>query len=141
MSCLFCKIVNAEIPAKVIFEDESTLAFLDIKPINPGHILVIPKEHSESINDTSPENIEKMMRTGKKVAEALKQTAHLRCEGINLFLADGKAAGQEVFHLHLHIIPRYPGDGFGLNFPAHYDKIPAGEIEAAANKIRSVLEE
>jgi histidine triad (HIT) family protein len=141
MSCIFCKIVDAEIPAKVVYEDESTLAFLDIKPINPGHMLIIPKDHAESLEEITAGHLGKMTDTAKKIAGALKQTPSLKCEGVNLFLADGKAAGQEVFHVHLHLIPRYSGDGFGLNFPTHYGKIPAAEIDAVAQRLRALLSE
>lgn len=141
MSCLFCKIAEAEIPAKVIYEDETVLAFLDIKPINPGHVLVIPKEHADSLADVSPEHLMRVAAAGKKIAEALRQALSSKCEGVNLFLADGKAAGQEVGHLHLHVIPRYSGDGFGLKFPGHYGNISQEEIDSVHKKLRTLLED
>ncbi|MCX7830258.1 MAG: HIT family protein [Acidobacteria bacterium] len=140
MTCVFCKIIEAEIPAKVVYEDEYVLGFLDIKPINLGHTLVVPRNHYESLADVSEEALEKVISAGKKIANALKQNAGIKCDGINLFLADGKAAGQEVFHIHLHIIPRYEGDNFGLKFPSHYGKISSEEIEAVHRKLRSSLE-
>lgn len=140
MTCVFCKIVEAEIPAKVVYEDEYVLGFLDIKPINLGHTLVIPKNHYESLSDIPHETLERVMSAGKKIAEALKENSTIKCEGVNLFLADGKVAGQEVFHLHLHIIPRFEGDNFGLKFPPHYGKISADEIESVHRKLRSSLD-
>lgn len=141
MSCIFCKIAEAEIPAKVVYEDDTVLAFLDIKPVNAGHVLVIPKEHAESLAEISPEHLKCVTATGRKVAEALRQALSSKCEGVNLFLADGKAAGQEVGHLHLHVIPRYPGDGFGLKFPTHYGNIPQEETDSVHKKLRSLLED
>jgi len=141
MSCIFCKIAEAEIQAKVVYEDESCVAFLDIKPINPGHTLVIPKEHAETLKDVSPDHLKGVIAAGKKIAEALRQALSSKCEGVNLFLADGKAAGQEVGHLHLHVIPRYPGDGFGLKFPGHYGSVPQEETDAVHKKLRALLED
>lgn len=140
MTCIFCKIVKAEIPAKVVYEDEYVLGFLDIKPINQGHTLIIPKNHYESLSDIPQETLEKVINAGKKIANVLKESSVVKCEGINLFLADGKSAGQEVFHLHLHIIPRFEGDNFGLKFPSHYGKITEEEIEAVHRKLRSFFE-
>lgn len=140
MTCIFCKIVEAEIPAKVVYEDESVLGFLDIKPINLGHTLVVPKNHYESLSDIPDNTIEKVVKVGKKIANALKESSNIKCEGVNLFLADGKAAGQEVFHIHLHIIPRFAGDGFGLKFPSHYGKISPEEMETIFRKLKSSLD-
>lgn len=140
MTCIFCKIVEAEIPAKVVYEDEFILAFLDIKPINLGHTLVIPKNHCESISDVSEEVLTKMGRAAKKIAAALRESLSSKCEGITLHLADGKAAGQEVPHIHLHIIPRYNGDNFGLKFPPHYGKITSEEIDSIHRKLRNMIE-
>jgi diadenosine tetraphosphate (Ap4A) HIT family hydrolase len=141
MSCIFCKIASAEIPAKIIFEGESTIAFLDIKPINLGHTLVIPKSHYESLSDIPYELIGKMAEVGKKIAEVMKNTIALKCEGINFHLADGRAAGQEVSHIHLHIIPRFAGDGFGLKIPPHYGQITDKEISFIHSKLISQLGE
>ncbi len=140
MSCIFCKIADAEIPAKVVYEDEYVLGFLDIKPINPGHTLVIPKNHFESLSDVSEETLARMASASKKIASVLKEALASKCEGINLHLADGKAAGQEVFHIHLHIIPRYTTDSFGLKFPPHYGKITTEEIDSVYRKLRNLLE-
>jgi len=141
MTCIFCKIIEAEIPARVVYDDDSVIAFMDIKPINTGHVLVIPKEHAESLKEVSPAHLESMAAVAQKVAAALRQALSGKCEGINLHLADGKAAGQEVGHVHLHVIPRYAQDGFGLRFPQHYGKIPPEETDSIHKKLRTLLEE
>ena len=119
--CIFCKILAKELPASIVYEDELTMAFLDIQPINPGHVLVIPKEHAAFLNDLSPKSAQQIMTVGQKIDQALRQSG-LKCEGINIFLADGKAAGQEIFHVHLHVFPRFEGDGFGFRFGESYHK-------------------
>lgn len=118
-SCVFCKILAGELPVSMVYENENVAAFMDIRPVNQGHTLVIPKVHAPYLSDLDADLGAEIFRTGMRVAAALRKT-HLRCEGVNLFLADGEAAMQEVFHVHLHVIPRYAGDGFGLQFAPHY---------------------
>lgn len=108
--CLFCKIVRGEIPSEKIYEDEHTYAFLDIHPINKGHALVIPKIHAENIYDISSENFCTLMETVHRLAPIVKAAVH--ADGINIGINNGHAAGQLVFHAHVHIIPRFVGDGF-----------------------------
>lgn len=141
MNCVFCKISKAEIPAKIVYEDEEMLGFLDIKPINLGHTLIIPKNHYENLLDVPEEIFGKMAQVGKRVSLILKNVLGPKCEGVNLFLANGKAAGQEVFHIHLHIIPRWEGDGFRLKFPPHYGLIPEKETQLVHSKILNETEE
>jgi histidine triad (HIT) family protein len=88
---------------------------MDIQPVNPGHLLVVPVAHAACLADLDPEAGADLFRLGHRLATALRR-ADLRCEGVNLLLADGEAAGQEVFHVHLHVIPRYRGDGSGFRF-------------------------
>ncbi len=112
--CIFCKIIAGEIPSTKVYEDELVLAFLDIAPINPGHILVIPKEHHTG-SSTIPEEIAgRMFRIGSRIGVALKRA--LDYDGFNLHLADGTCAGQVVMHAHLHIVPRGAEDGFRWNW-------------------------
>jgi histidine triad (HIT) family protein len=106
--CIFCKIVNGEIPAKKVFEDSSVLAFLDINPANPGHTLVIPKKHSEDITTISEPDLFKSIDVVKKVASKLKEK--MRVEGVNIVQNNGRVAGQLVNHIHFHVIPRFQGD-------------------------------
>jgi len=125
--CIFCRIASGELPASVVYEDEKTIAFLDIQPINPGHVLVIPKAHAESLVDLSPEDAAQMMRVGQIIDRALRASS-LRCEGVNLFVADGAAAGQEVGHAHLHVFPRFEEDGFGIRLDSAERATPGREL-------------
>jgi histidine triad (HIT) family protein len=111
--CIFCAIVSDEAPRSVVAEDELTITFMDILPVTPGHLLVVPKVHATHLADLPEETGAQMMATAMQCAAALR-TSPLRTDGINLFLADGAAAGQEVFHVHLHVLPRFLGDGFAL---------------------------
>ena len=121
-ACIFCRIVHDDAPRSVVHEDEIVLAFMDIRPITPGHLLVIPKRHATHLDDLPPVTGGHMMEVAMACTAALRASS-LDTEGINLFLADGAAAGQEVFHTHLHVLPRFRGDGFGLNL--RYDPTPA----------------
>ena len=113
-SCIFCKIVNGEIPSTRIYEDDLVYAFLDISPINFGHTLVIPKEHHESSATIPEATAGRMFRVGSRIGIALKRK--FEYEAFNLHLADGTAAGQVVMHAHLHVVPRGVEDGFRWNW-------------------------
>lgn len=137
--CIFCKIVRHETPASVVDEDDRTVSFLDIRPINPGHALVIPKEHAASLADLNPSLGGHVFERGMAVAAALRRSG-LRCEGVNLHLADGEAAGQDVFHVHLHVFPRYHGDGFGLRVGPTYGRVAdRQELDAIAAQLHAAL--
>jgi histidine triad (HIT) family protein len=138
-SCIFCKIARGEIPASVIAETANVLAMMDIQPINPGHVLVIPKTHATYIGDLEAKLGGEIFQLAMRVAEGLRHSG-LRCEGVNLHLADGKVAGQEVFHVHLHVIPRFESDGFGLRFPSGYGEHPEREeLARIAASIKSAM--
>lgn len=138
--CIFCRIVRGESPASIIYEDDATLAFLDLRPLNPGHTLVIPKAHAAFVADLPQGAGGKLFETARGVAAALRRSG-LRCEGVNVHLADGEAAGQEVFHVHLHVFPRYVGDGFHLRPGPHYGKSPSrSELETTAEALRRAME-
>lgn len=113
-SCIFCGIVADPSQSEVVWNDETTLAFMDINPMTNGHVLVIPKAHSEALTDLPPETAAHIMRVGQQVARGLKASS-LKPDGINLFQAEGAVAFQEIFHSHLHVIPRYRDDGFVVN--------------------------
>ena len=113
-SCIFCKIIAGEIPSVKIYEDEMVYAFMDIAPINLGHILVIPKAHHESASSIPEDVAGRMMKVGSRLGIALKRA--LDYDAYNLHLADGKAAGQVVMHAHLHVIPRGVDDDFRWNW-------------------------
>lgn len=111
--CIFCRVVNGIEPASIVYSDDKVLAFMDITPVNPGHLLVIPKAHAAQLSELDSETGGHMFKVAMSIAEALRHSG-IQCEGINLFLADGAAAFQDIFHVHLHVIPRFRGDGFGL---------------------------
>jgi histidine triad (HIT) family protein len=118
-ACIFCRIVEGREKASFVAQGSDAVAFLDLHPINEGHTLIVPRKHSASIGEVDEVSAVAMWSLARRVAAGL-QSSGLRCEAINLFLADGAAAGQEVFHSHLHVIPRWQGDGFGIKFPPHY---------------------
>lgn len=109
-NCLFCKIISGEIPSTRVYEDEQVLAFLDINPVNIGHTLVIPKQHFIHLYETPDEILGRMISTAKKIGIALKNA--LSADGINLEMNNDPVAGQVIFHAHIHIVPRFSGDGF-----------------------------
>ena len=110
-NCVFCKILSGEVESSEIYRDDSVVAFLDIQPINPGHVLVIPRKHASCLQDLDKDIGGRLFQVGQKIAEAIRKS-DLKCEGINFLLSDGEAAGQEVWHTHLHVLPRYKQDGF-----------------------------
>lgn len=109
MTTIFSKIITGELPSFKVYEDEKILAFLDIQPLQPGHTLVIPKEPSVDGIECSPELLGEIMRVAQKIAKVQQEV--LGCDGVNFFMNNGAAAGQEVFHTHLHVIPRFKEDG------------------------------
>jgi histidine triad (HIT) family protein len=137
-ACIFCDIVSGKAPASIVYEDDTLLAFLDIGPVNPGHLLVIPKRHAPYLADLDEATGARMFTVAMRLAAALRATPHIRCEGINLFLADGEAAFQEVFHTHLHVFPRFAGDAFGIN--ADWSVRPRRDaLDAVAAQVRAAL--
>jgi histidine triad (HIT) family protein len=135
MSCVFCDIVAGHAPASILFQDERTITFLDHRPVTPGHMLVVPRRHAAFLADLDPEDGAQLFRVGQRGAAALRASS-LRCEGVNFHLADGEVAGQEVFHVHLHVLPRFTGDGFGLRFPPDYRIRERAELDEAAAAVR-----
>jgi histidine triad (HIT) family protein len=110
---IFEKIIAREIPADIVYEDDVIIAFLDIKPINHGHTLIVPKKPFVNIFDGDPEVLAHMMKVAHTLANAIKEVTH--CNGINILMNNGEAAGQEVFHAHMHVIPRIDHDGAYLS--------------------------
>lgn len=134
--CIFCKIVAKEIPATVIYEDEDVLVFMDIGPIIKGHALVIPKKHYDPIMETPDEILSKLHITAKKIATA--QMNAFGADGVNILQNNGKASGQEVEHIHVHVIPRFENDGHHWNWNAKsYDDFT--EMNELAGKLREQL--
>ena len=137
--CIFCRILAGSVPATLVHRDDASVAFMDIQPVNPGHLLVVPTRHAAHLADIDGDLASHLMRVAHRLAAALRLT-DVQCEGVNLFLADGAAAMQEVFHVHLHVFPRYKGDGFGLRFgPEYAIKPPRSELERIAADLRSHL--
>src|SRR5215475_1362869 len=137
--CIFCKILSGELASSIVYRDDRCTAFMDIQPVNRGHVLVVPNTHARSLADLNDELGARLFSITKRIAAALRQST-IRCEGVNILLADGEAAGQEVFHVHLHVFPRYRGDGFGFKFGRGYGNKPdRTELDAAAEQIRLEL--
>ncbi len=136
-SCVFCKIVRRELPASILEEDEDTMALMDIRPINAGHFLVIPKVHAAHLADLRPGEGGRVFEMARRLAPALYRSG-LKCEGVNVHLADGEVAGQEIFHVHLHVYPRFAGDGVGLRMGPRYGTLPTREdLDQIASRIRA----
>jgi histidine triad (HIT) family protein len=133
--CIFCAIIEGQAPAEVLFEDEETLAFMDINPANPGHTLVIPKRHVQDIYGMDEEMVAAVMRATVRVAKAIKRA--LQPDGMNLVQSNERAGGQDVFHFHIHVIPRWYGDGLRLARPPEVRRTTP--IKEAAARIRSEM--
>ncbi|MCE9585387.1 HIT family protein [Candidatus Nomurabacteria bacterium] len=110
--CIFCKIIKGQIPSTKIYEDDKTLAFLDIAPVNIGHALIIPKEHYANIYETPEDTMSDIIKVAKKISLAVKEA--VKAEGVNITMNNNHAAGQVIFHSHIHVIPRFSNDGFEL---------------------------
>ena len=136
---LFSDILNGAMPASFVYRDDTVAAFMDIQPINAGHVLVVPIEPIERLSDLDEEVAAHLFRVGQRISKAIQQT-DLECEGINFFLADGEIAGQEVFHVHLHVFPRFSKDGFGLKQSERNLKFAArDELDSIAEIISKAL--
>ncbi len=135
--CIFCKIAKKEIPADIVYEDNSTIAFLDIHPINKGHTLVMPKNHSKNLLEDNEKDLEKISLVIKKVGNAVMKATN--AEGMNIMSNINPIAGQIVFHTHLHLIPRFKNDGYNPHAIKHKKKYEQGESKELASKIKSIL--
>lgn len=134
--CIFCKIAQKEIPATVLYEDEDVLVFMDIGPIVKGHLLVISKKHYDPVTETPDDLLAKLHITAKRMAQT--QLNALGADGVNIMQNNGKASGQEVPHIHIHVIPRYKDDGHHWNWNAKkYDNFE--EMTDLAEKLRQYL--
>ena len=130
--CVFCRIVAGQIPSTRVFEDEHTVAFMDIGQVNPGHVLVAVKRHADNLYALDEAQAAAVARTSARVARAIRDA--FKPEGLSVYQANGKAAGQTVFHYHVHLLPRHAGDGMELTWPV---KNPQREtLEGYAEKIR-----
>ena len=136
MHCSFCAIVVGDLPASFVYDDDRTLAFLDLNPATPGHLVVIPKRHIPDLAQLDPDEGAHVFRVAHRLALATRAST-LAPEGVNLLLADGEAAGQEVFHVHLHVLPRRAGDRFAV--VADFAGPTREELDSAAAAIRAAL--
>ncbi len=134
--CLFCEIAAGRLEASMIWRDESVMAFLSIGPRNVGHVLVVPVQHAEGILDLPPATAHHMMDVAQKIVRAIKQT-DLPAEGFNLKLNSGAAAGQTVFHVHLHVIPRFAAEP---PEPPPGTRVAKAQLDPIADKIRAKLD-
>lgn len=138
--CIFCKIVRGEVPSKKIYEDEGNIAFLDINPASPGHVLVVPKKHFASMHDIDAPSMQKLSVAVKNVNDMIKEK--LNAEATNIMVNNGRLAGQIVDHMHFHIIPRYKGDGIELHFPRYKtDENYFNEMQKKLTERKKSLEE
>ena len=133
--CVFCRIVAGQIPSTRVYEDELTLAFMDIGQVNPGHVLVAVKPHAENLYALDDRQAAAVQRAAARVARAIRDA--FSPQGLSVYQANGKAAGQTVFHYHVHLVPRYEGDGMALSWPVKNP--PRETLEEHAARIRSKL--
>lgn len=136
--CIFCKIANGEIPSATIYENSDFRVILDVAPANRGHALIIPKEHFKDIFDIDAVTAGKLFSLATEVARAMKSVLH--CDGLNIVQNNGLIAGQTVFHFHLHLIPRYEGDGIKLTWEQHEsDSTDLQELARETREIRKKI--
>lgn len=132
-NCIFCKILNGDIPSRTIFEDEDFQVIMDVEPATKGHCLILPKNHYANLFEMPDEVAAKVLPIAKKVATHLKET--LQCDGINLVQNNGEAAGQTVHHFHMHVIPRYEG-GNAKDVTWSHSEFRAEELDAIYKQIK-----
>lgn len=139
-NCVFCKILAGQSPVSMIYEDDQVSVFVDLFPVNEGHLLVIPKYHAPYMKDVKPGTLQHMMLIAQQMNAALR-ASDLPCQGVNLFVADGETAGQEVFHCHLHVIPRFENDGFGFRYDRarHFRQSQRVRMDEIANELKNKL--
>lgn len=134
-NCIFCKIANGEIPSYTLYEDDSFRVILDLAPASLGHALILPKNHAKDLYELDDEMASKALFVAKKVAKVMVQ--ELQCDGLNVLQNNGVAAGQTVFHFHIHLIPRYEGKNKILTWAQGNPE--EGELERISKKIREAF--
>ncbi|MDH4070034.1 MAG: HIT family protein [Ignavibacteria bacterium] len=135
MDCIFCSIAAGRVPAEIVYSGNRVLAFLDVNPIHPGHVLIIPKRHSRDLTELPEEVLGELMLATQTVAAGLVHSLDL--QGFNLFSNNGAIAGQSVFHFHLHVTPRYPQDN--IRFVHGTKEYGPGEMAAVGERIRQAI--
>ena len=136
-SCVFCRIVADHSKAAIVFEDDATLAFLDPRQANEGHLLIVPKRHVETVCDLGENDASRLFRVVPRIARALQ--AALRPDGISMWQSNGHGAHQEVPHAHIHLMPRYVGDGLLRIYPTRVANAPREQLDVCADRIRDAL--
>jgi histidine triad (HIT) family protein len=135
-ACILCRLIDGRLETSRVYEDQDVVAFMDYQPVNPGHVLVAPRRHAPLLDDLDEATGVAVWRVGHRLSRALRRSA-FRCEGVNLLLADGEAAFQEIPHVHLHVFPRYAGDAFRLS--ADWRPREREELDDAAAQVRGGL--
>ena len=134
--CVFCEIIRGQSPVSPVYQDDTVVAFMDIQPITQGHMLVMPREHAVLMTDINEPAAMRTFKVARKLAAVARHT--LGASGVNIIVMDGEAAYQDVPHFHIHVIPRYPKDGFGLTFPPSYEHAPPrAQLDAIAAALRA----
>lgn len=137
--CIFCKILEGKAEASFVFKNNRVSAFMDINPVNRGHVLLIPNNHHERFTEVESDTAGEIFLVAQKILRAIEKS-DIRCEGSNLFLSDGEVAGQEVPHSHLHIAPRFKDDGHRMGFSgSNVSEKERSKLETAAQSIRNQL--
>lgn len=137
--CIFCRILRGDAEGSIVHREAGCTALMTIEPVTEGHVLVIPDAHHVDIRDVPPDTAGDMFRLAQKVAGTYA-TSGIRCEGVNVVMCNGAAAGQTVFHAHIHVNPRFAGDGFSWNLPPGFDDKPTrAELDAVAAKLGAAL--
>ena len=136
--CIFCDIIHGAAEVSMCYEDATAVAFMDIQPVNAGHVLVVPREHYETLTDLPPDVARHLNGVAIKLAATVSQV--FRAAGMNIIVSSGAAAGQDVFHFHVHVIPRRAGDGFDVPLPFPGSAMPSREqLDASAARILAEL--
>jgi histidine triad (HIT) family protein len=137
--CLFCRIADGVVPASVVYCDDNVMAFLDAQPVNPGHVLVIPRAHARELSELDPEVGGQMFKVAMVVSKGLKRSG-VKCEGVDLVLGDKWGVSRLFPHVHLHVIPRFKGDGFEQKYgPSYGIKPERKELDTIAEQIRRAI--
>lgn len=136
---VFARILRGELPSTTLYEDALVKVILDIMPVNPGHLLVLPRAEAVLFGQLTEDHAAAMFRVAQRMNQALRQSG-IRCEGVNFWLSDGESAGQEITHVHLHVIPRFPGDGFRFRMgPGNRKPLAKERAEELARSLKAVL--
>ena len=139
IGCIFCQIIANKALASKVYEDDTIVAFLDLFPLNPGHTLIVPKYHAATLDELNDATAAHMMIVAKQVMIALKSTNDIHCSGVNLLMANGASAGQDVFHAHLHVIPRTEKDGISFGGAIKQRKMLRSDLDKYAELIRNSI--